>query len=112
MKQPFALEDPFDEHDARPALQNISRKIRAAEEWHQECVQRAADAEEAYRKGLAQAFVTRRSEGRGAGEAEILAKGDVAHLSKARDVASGMVKASLEVLENRRGDRASLHRLV
>jgi hypothetical protein len=103
---------PLDYDDAQRRLHTVAQQIRDAEQRHRDAIEKAADAESAYRKGLAQSFVRHRADGKGAGEAELLAKGDVADLTRARDINSGMVRACLEELEDRRGDRASLHRLV
>lgn len=103
---------PLDFHDAQQRLRQIAQQLRDAEAFHREWVENHADAESAYRKALAQAYTRHRADGKGAGEAEVLSKGDCADLSRARDIAAGMVRAALESLENRRGDRASLHRLV
>ena len=103
---------PLDFQQARVQLHTVARQLRDAEQFHREQIQRHADAEAAYRSALAQAYTRHRADGKGAGEADVLAKGDCASLSRERDIAAGMVRAALESLENRRGDRASLHRLV
>jgi hypothetical protein len=104
--------EPFDFNQARAGLSRIAQQLRDSEDFHRTQVERLADAEAAYRKGLAQAYVRHRADGKGAGEADVLSKGDCADLSRERDIAAGMVRAALEALENRRGDRASLHRLA
>jgi hypothetical protein len=109
---PLALRDPLAMEEARAAMREASRHIRDAETRHKTQIEVAADAATAYRKGLATAYVTRRAEGKGVGEAEVLSKGDAADLERTKAIAEGMVKACLEELEDRRGDRASLHKLV
>lgn len=110
--QPLLLRDPLSMDEAREAMIAAGRNLRNAEERHRHALERAADAEAAYRAGVAQAYTTLRADGKGAGEADTLAKGQCAPLSRERDIAQGLVRACLEELENRRGDRASLHRLV
>jgi hypothetical protein len=109
---PLGLRDPLGMEEARSAMREASRHIRDAETRHKAQIEVAADAAKDYRKGLATAYVTRRAEGKGAGEAELLAKGDAADLERVKAIQEGMVKACLEELEDRRGDRASLHKLV
>ncbi len=95
--------------DAREAMQLLSRQRRAAEQEHRNQIERAAEAERSYRKGLARAFVE--TEGTAA-EREAKARAQVADLSYQRDLQAGLVKACMERLQGLDGERASLHRLV
>lgn len=103
---------PLDYAGADALLRRARDRIKDAEEELEKRLTEKAEAERDYRKQLSEAYLRRKSEGRGSGEAELLSKGDVTELSFRRDLADGLVKAALEALENRRGDRASLHRLV
>jgi hypothetical protein len=98
--------------EAREALRGLTDTIRAREADYEEAIKRAADTEAVYRAALAEAFRHHRTQGAGAGEAETLARADVATLSRERDAAAGMVKLAAERLEDRRDDRRSFNRLV
>lgn len=106
---PFTLNEPLSMLDAREALQLLSRQRRAAEGELAEQIDRAANAEADYRRGLAEQFV--RVEGTAA-EREAKARAAVADLSYQRDLQGGLVKACHERLHGLDGERASLHRLV
>ena len=107
----MVLNEPLDYEDARQALKAAAQRIRDAEELLEQRFESKALAERDYRRKLSERLVHHRSEGKGAGESEVLAKGDVADLSHARDLADGMVRVAHEILEDRRGDRASLHKI-
>jgi VIT1/CCC1 family predicted Fe2+/Mn2+ transporter len=112
--EPMVLRDPLDYEDARAAMKAAGANVRAAENELSEQIGRAADAEAEFRRALASKVITLRADGNSATLAETLARGsdEVLTYSRARDVAAGMVKFRHEVLEDRRGDRASLHKLV
>jgi hypothetical protein len=108
--------DPLDYEDARHALKASAERIRSAEDEIEQQITKAADAEADYRKGLAKRILELRTgtSPKGATEAETLAKGSeyVTALSQKRDIERDMVKLRFAVLEDRRGDRASLHKIV
>jgi hypothetical protein len=113
---PMRFVDPLDYEDARQALKASAERIRAAEDQLETQIKDAAEAEAEYRKALARKIIDLRTgeKPKGATEAETLAKGSdaVAAYSQIRDVKRDMVKHAFAVLEDRRGDRASLHKVV
>ncbi len=112
--------DPLDYEDARQALKASAERIRAAEDALEQQIDKAAKAEGEYRRQVARKIISyRKSESPvgkaiGATEAELLAKGsdEVLAYSQIRDIERDMVKHAFAVLEDRRGDRASLHKIV
>ena len=108
--RPLILEQPLDIDDARRASRRLADQRREAEATLDRLVNEAAQAEAAYRKGLAQAFVTAR-EGTAA-EREAQARAKVADLSLARDLKQGMVKAQTERLRGLEGERSMLKSLI
>lgn len=80
---------------------DFNRARIAAREDYQRHASEEADAERDYRKHLAVRFTNLRTEGKGAGEAELLAKGedDVAELEHKRSLAKSKAKASLLRIE-------------
>ncbi len=114
--QPMRFIDPLDFEDAREALKASAQRIRDAEHALEERIDKSAKAEAEYRRQLARKIIELRT-GKppaGATEAEKLAKGTdlVTAYSEIRDVEAAMVKHAFAVLEDRRGDRASLHKIV
>lgn len=93
-------------------LQDITRQARAAEDDYRVAVELAADAENVYRHEFAVAFRRLRGEGHAVAESETLARAECAVVRRDRDVAAGGVRLALERIENRRGERASWHRIV
>lgn len=106
---PMTLREPLSMHDAREALQVLSKQRRAAEEELADQITRSAQAEADYRRKLAQEFV--KAEGTAA-EREAKARAAAADTSYQRDLQSGLVKACQERLHGLDGERASLHRLI
>lgn len=106
------MSDPFDFHAAHRAMQDITRRIQAAHAQYEQAVERKARAESDYRRLLAGRVVEHRAAGKGAGEAELLARGDCHQAGYDRDLAAGMERAAWAVLEDLRGQRASVHRLA
>lgn len=118
---PMRFVDPLDYEDARQALKASAERIRAAEDRLEESINEAAEAEAEYRRQLARKMIHLRTTSDhaigkplGATEAEKIAKGDpeVTAYSQARDIKREMIKHAFGVLEDRRGDRASLHKIV
>jgi len=93
-------------------VQELNRAIRALEEDLARAGEDAASAEAVYRHGLAEAIKRLRAEGRSATESDSLARGEVVVLSRDRDLSSYRVRLLYERLEDRRGERASLHALL
>lgn len=97
---------------AASAMREQGQVIRAVEEVYKLKTEEAADAEALYRKALGDKFATYRADGKGVEESMTLARRDVWNLERERTQAAGRARYELERLENRRGERASLHRLV
>jgi len=93
-------------------VQELNRAIRALEVDLATKGEEAADAEGAYRAQYAYQLRQQREAGSTVAEAEAYAKAEVAVLSRARDVKAHEVKVIFEKIEDRRGERASLHRLI
>jgi hypothetical protein len=110
----MGLRDPLDYEEGRSAMKAAGENVRAAERELSDQIDRKAEAEREYRRALARKLIALRADGMAATLAKDLARGDeeVLAYSHARDIAADMVKFRHEVLEDRRGDRASLHKLV
>jgi hypothetical protein len=116
----MAFADPLEYEDARQALKASATIIRACETDIDEQIRRAAEAAAEYNGQLARKVITLRTnhaEGEkamGATEAELRAKGsaEVVAYATVKDIEEGRVKLAFAKLENRRGDRASLHKVV
>jgi hypothetical protein len=106
------VNQPLSYSDAQTALRNVTANVREAERCYEQAVEQAAEAEATYRRVLAKTMRQLRAEGMPIGLAETCAKGDVADFSRDRDRAAGDLRLALETIENRRGERASLHRLI
>jgi hypothetical protein len=109
---PSANPTPLTYEQAETALREIGRQIRDAERRHRDQIQTAGNALADHKKVMHQAALRFRAEGKGAGEAEFLAKTAAADQEAAAYIAQQLVKATADELENRRGERASLHRLA
>lgn len=107
---PLTLHEPLSMLDAREALQVLSKQRRMAETELRDQIDKAATAEMAARKALAQAFVS--AEGGTAAEREANARSIASSFFYKRDLETGLVKACQERLHGLDGERASLHRLV
>jgi len=107
--RPLTLEQPLDIDEARTAARALAQQRRDAEALHEEQVEKAAAAEQEYRKAYAQAFI--KAEGT-AGEREAKAKADSSEEAYARDVAAGMVKAFAERLRGLEGERSLLKSFI
>jgi hypothetical protein len=95
------LEDPLEIDEARRAARRMSEVRRAAEHDHEQAVEKAADAEAAYRKAYSQAFIKATGT---AAEREAIAKADSAKECRERDITAGMVKVSRRTAQGpRRG---------
>ena len=103
------LEDPVEIDDARRAARRMSEVRRAAETDHEQAVERAADAEAAYRKAYAKAFIA--AEGTAA-EREAKAKAESHAECRERDIAAGLVKVQAERLRGLEGERSLLKSLL
>lgn len=109
--QPTRLQ-PMSFGEAEERLQNMARRIRAAEDDLDRANEDAANAEAIYRKALGERFGELRRDGAAVEAAMTQARGELYTLSRERDIAAGKARKAHEVLEDRRGDRASLHKLV
>lgn len=85
---------------------------RKAREALRTALRAKAQGEHDYRKGLAVAYTRYRNEGKGQGEAEILAKADAAGFALTRDMADADAKSAQARLAELEGERASLRQLV
>lgn len=104
--------EPLTYMEARTSLHRIAQQLRDGEEELEAAAQLKADAEAEWLKIYASSRLRRKAEGCGSGEAEALAKGDAADARQVLVLAEGRYKLALERLENRRGDRASMHKLA
>jgi hypothetical protein len=98
--------------EAEHRLTEMAKRIRNAEAALDRAHEEAADAESVYRRALADALDRFREEGLAVEHALMRARAECFVLSGDRDKANGRVRHRLEVLEDRRGERESLHRLV
>jgi len=106
------MREPMSYAQAEERLTAIALKIRDAEKDLDAKIEAAADAEAAYRRAVAGKLDEHREAGLSVEHALARARADVFLLSRERDAAQGAVRAAHEVLEDRRGERESLHRLV
>jgi chromosome segregation ATPase len=104
--------EPMTYAEAERRMQGMAQRIRDAERDYERAVEDAANAEAVYRKSLGERFGALRSQGNAVEASMTQARGELFNLSRERDIAVGRVRKTLEVLEDRRGDRASLHKLV
>lgn len=104
--------EPMSYGESERRMQGAAQRIRDAERALETASEDAANAEAIYRKNLGERFGALRAEGVAVEAAKIQAHGELFNLSRERDIAAGRVRKALEVLEDRRGERASLHKLV
>jgi chromosome segregation ATPase len=104
--------EPMSYADAERRMGAMAQSIRAAEKALETASEDAANAEAVYRKNLGEKFAALRSEGAAVEAAMTQARSELFQLSKERDIAAGRARKALEVLEDRRGERVSLHKLV
>lgn len=105
-------DEPMTYEQTATLLRESGQRIRAVEEDYKHATEDAADAEALYRKSLGDAFERYRKDGKGVEESMTLARRDTFQLAKERDRAAGKARYQLERLEDRRGERASAHRLA
>lgn len=103
---------PFTYGEANRALVAMTMNIRKAEKESDKANEDAATAEAIYRKALGERFKALRAEGAAVDAAMTQARGELYNLSRERDIAARGYTLALERLEDRRGERASLHKLV
>jgi chromosome segregation ATPase len=103
---------PMSYGESERRMQGVAKRIRLAEKAYTKSVEDAATAEALYRKALGDKFKALREAGTAVEAAMTQARGELWQLSRERDIASGRVRLRLEQLDNRRGERASLHKLV
>jgi hypothetical protein len=106
------VREPMSYAEADHRLTEMAKRIRAEEKTLRQATAEAADAESVYRRALAERLDYWREQGLAVEHAQTKAKADCFQLSNARDRAEGAVRTLLQVLEDRRGERESLHRLV
>jgi conjugal transfer/entry exclusion protein len=106
------MTEPMTYAQAKEEMARAARAIRNAEGACKVASDNLATAEALYRQAFAKRVAELRTAGESATAAEARTRGEVAALSRERDQASGALKLAYEVLENRRGERQSLHRLV
>jgi hypothetical protein len=97
---------------AAAAVRKLGQQLRALEAELDKVGSEHADAEGAYRVLFANAMRRHRKDGATVAEAEAFAKADAASLARARDRSESRIRELLEQLEDRRGERHSLHRLM
>jgi hypothetical protein len=103
---------PLSYEQAQRAMSKIAGQIRDAEARHREQIEKAGEALNSHKKAIHTSALRFRADGKGATESEFLAKTSVGDYEAQAFVAAQMVKAIADEMENRRGDRASLHKLV
>lgn len=94
------------------AARSMSTTIRALEGELSKAMDEHADAEAGYRAQYAFKLRANREAGATVAEAEAYAKAECAVFEQARIRANHRVSEVLEKLEDRRGERHSLHRLI
>ena len=104
--------NPMTYAQAEFRLTEMAKRIRNAENDYGTASEDAANAEGIYRRKLGDRFRELRAEGLAVEAAMTQARGELYNLSRERDTAAGRVRKALEVLEDRRGERSSLHKLV
>jgi chromosome segregation ATPase len=104
--------EPMSYRESESRMQSMARRIRIAEKALAKANEDAATSEALYRKSLGERFKQLRAEGTAVEAAMTQARGELWNLSRERDIAAGRVRLRLEQLDNRRGERASLHKLV
>jgi hypothetical protein len=105
--------EPLSYSDAHTELDALKAEIRAIERKHRQAGEDAAASEAWYRQELAHKFSYFRDQlGKAQDESMTLARGECAPDAWERDRARARVAHLAEVLEDRRGERASLHELV
>jgi hypothetical protein len=105
-------DEPLTYDAAATSMREAGQRIRAVEDAYKLAISDAADADALYRKTVGDKFEEYRSGGKGVEESLVLARRDTWNLSRERDKAAGMVRYQLERLDDRRGERASIHKLV
>jgi hypothetical protein len=106
---PLTLEQPLEIDDARRAARRLADQRREAETELERQTIRAADAELAYRKAFAVAFIEAKGT---AGEREAKAKDGAGRQARDRDIQQGMVRVLTERLRGLEGERAMLRALM
>jgi hypothetical protein len=109
---PFKSEGPMTYQRAEERMYALGQRIRAKETDYENAANDYADAEALYRKSLGEKFAQHRGDGMAVEAAMTQARADCWNLSRERDRALAKSRKRLEELEDRRGDRVSLHRLV
>lgn len=104
--------EPMSYHDSEARMQSMAKRIRLAEKAFAKANEDAATAEALYRRSLGSRFKELRDAGTAVEAAMTQARGELFNLSRERDIAAGRVRLRLEQLDDRRGERASLHKLV
>lgn len=108
--QTLPLGAPLDYESFRDGARDLATRRRAAREQLERAVRDHADAECAYRKGRAQAYVI--VDGKTVDEKKVNVDDRTAALASARDIAKGMIEVARELLSEIDAERASLHRLA
>lgn len=106
------MSEPMSYSQAAENLEGAKRVVRAAEAALDEAINTSADAEATYRRAIAGKIDEHREAGLSVEHAVAKARADVFVLSRERDVARDRIRKALETIENRRGERESLLRLV
>lgn len=106
------MSEPMSYPEALAALDDLTAEVRELERDHHQAGENAAATEANYRRELAASYVAYRALGKAQAEADTMARGDCAKFSDERDRDRYAVTHVAELLENRRGERASLHKLV
>jgi hypothetical protein len=97
--------------EIRAAAHDLAQRRRDARADYEDWVEKAANAENAFRKKLAIELAKFRASEKGVGESEILANAEAADERRQRDIAHGMAKAALLRIEELEADRAMLRQL-
>lgn len=108
------MSGPYTFDEARDAARDASTLQKAAEDFIKQAAKESAQAEEAYRKALAEEIVRQHDDGVAWSVAPDLARGNkkVAELRRRRDIAEGVREASLQAAWRRTADRKDTQRFI
>jgi hypothetical protein len=105
------LERHLSFEEIRSAAHDLAGERRKARKDYETHARLASEAEREYRKKLAIAFTSHRSNEKGVGESEILANADAAEQKHTRDLEQAQAKAALLRIDELERDGAFLRQL-
>jgi hypothetical protein len=104
--------EPLDFAGCVGAHREASKAQHEAERWYAQKGREFADAEREYRKALATEIIKLKSEGIAITVARDLARGTVADLKHARDLAEGLKDAAAQSIWRHTADRRELEQFI